>query len=396
MATNLEDVAFQKSYTTLLKLCHGIDTISDKAFAENLINESLRKKCQNKDTAEEERTRLLLNALQDRVKVQPETLTRFARILSETSGLDYIGVELLKKLQEVNDEQVVPTAETRDAGSYESLLTLFSYPNRAENGGIPISSFARFSTNENISFFSEQADRKDSIGLTAHPTVLSPPEGGYRRTSAGTPPPEGGYRRTSAGTPPPEEGYRRTSAGTPPPEGGYRRTSAGTPPPEGGYRRTPASTPPPEGVYRRTSAGTPPPEGGYRRTSAGTPPPEGGYRKTSAGTPPPEGGYRKTSAGTPPPEGGYRRTSAGTPPPEGGYRRTSAGTPPPEGGYRRTSAGTPPPEGGYRRTPAGTPPPEGRRTSAATPPPEGNYKSSPPPQRKQCIPIIERLRLVSA
>lgn len=203
--TNLEDLAFQRGYTTLLKICHGIDVISDKTFAENLISESLRKRCQNKDIAEEERTRLLLNALQDRVKVRPEALTHFARILKETSGLDYIGEELLKKLREVSDEQVVPTAETRDAGTCESFLTLSSscFSGRAENGGIPISSFAQFSTSGSISSFSEQADRKISTGLTAeqgHLTGTPPPEGGYRTS----PPPEGGYRRTSTGTPPPQ------------------------------------------------------------------------------------------------------------------------------------------------------------------------------------------------
>lgn len=97
-----EELAFQKSTIALNDIRHGINSISDKAFAENLIAESNRSR--RSDFADGERTKSLLAALLDRIKSRPKTFHTLVRILNDTSGMDYIGEELQKNLETVKME----------------------------------------------------------------------------------------------------------------------------------------------------------------------------------------------------------------------------------------------------------------------------------------------------
>lgn len=116
---NLEYTAFQRSMAELDNIRHGIDQISEKIFAENLISEG--NKCLNTNLGELERTRSLKNALLGRTKSRPETFGTFVRLLKETLGMDYIGDLLEENLETVKAELAVPKATTRNATGYNSV-----------------------------------------------------------------------------------------------------------------------------------------------------------------------------------------------------------------------------------------------------------------------------------
>jgi hypothetical protein len=100
-----QELAFQKTTLTLNDIRHGINIISDKAFAENLITEC--NKSRRSDIGDGERTRSLLTALLDRIKRRPETFDTLVGILKDTTGMDYIGEELQKNLERVKMELTV-------------------------------------------------------------------------------------------------------------------------------------------------------------------------------------------------------------------------------------------------------------------------------------------------
>ena len=100
-----EELAFQKSTLALNDIRHGINVVSDKAFAENLITECNRSR--RSDIGDGERTKSLLTALLDRIKSRPQTFDTLVQILKDTSGMDYIGEELQKNLEKVKMELTV-------------------------------------------------------------------------------------------------------------------------------------------------------------------------------------------------------------------------------------------------------------------------------------------------
>ena len=89
---------------------HGIDQISEKVFAKNLINET--NKCLNADIGDQERTKYLKSALLDRTKSRPDTFGTFVEVLKDTHGLDFIADLLEKNLNDVKVEQVATTRDT--------------------------------------------------------------------------------------------------------------------------------------------------------------------------------------------------------------------------------------------------------------------------------------------
>ena len=106
MESSPEFRAFQKSYVVLLNLRHGINSVSAQAFADGLITKDLRDKCSNEGLSEVDRTKCLLDALQDRLVYVPDTLDEFVRILNETSSFDYIARKLITSLNREIETQV--------------------------------------------------------------------------------------------------------------------------------------------------------------------------------------------------------------------------------------------------------------------------------------------------
>ena len=119
--------AFRKNYVVLLNLRHGINSISVKAFAGGLISKDLRNKCSNESIADAERTRCLLDALEDKMLYVPTTLQDFVDILNDVTCFEYIGKMLLETL----DEEL----QTKERDKYirrHSHATPADFPGNAE------------------------------------------------------------------------------------------------------------------------------------------------------------------------------------------------------------------------------------------------------------------------
>ncbi len=126
--------AFRKNYVVLLNLRHGIKSVSTEAFAGELINKDLRNKCSDESIADTERTRCLLDALEDKIMYVPSTLQEFVDILKETTGFQYIGQRLSTSLDEEMELQAKAYMKQRGSNnnhsttsyqdSTESLVTL--------------------------------------------------------------------------------------------------------------------------------------------------------------------------------------------------------------------------------------------------------------------------------
>ena len=100
-----EFLAFQRNYVVLLNnLRHGIESITSEAFAAELISTDLRIKCSDKTLGEAERTKCLLDALEQKMPYLPETLHKFAKILNQISCFEFIAEKLLISLEEAKKE----------------------------------------------------------------------------------------------------------------------------------------------------------------------------------------------------------------------------------------------------------------------------------------------------
>lgn len=176
---NLEYTAFQRSMAELDNIRHGIDQISEKVFAENLISEG--NKCLNTNFGELERTKSLKNALLGRTKSRPDTFDIFVRLLKETTGMDFIGDLLEENLETVKAELAVPKATMRNATGYTNVLP---DPSFTENG-IQISRAGDFDSSSTIPAFRREYSPKSAtqvgywVGTIAH----------RRRSRNLTPPP---------------------------------------------------------------------------------------------------------------------------------------------------------------------------------------------------------------
>lgn len=91
---------FQKSYDILLHLRYSITSICTKAFSAELVSQDVRDRCSNESTVDTERTKYLLNALEDRMKCVPSTLQDFVEILQDIPSLKYISEQLDATLDE--------------------------------------------------------------------------------------------------------------------------------------------------------------------------------------------------------------------------------------------------------------------------------------------------------
>ena len=99
-----ELLAFQRNHKLLLNIRHDIKSIARKAFIAELIDTTLKAKCSDKSSTDEERTKCLLAAIEARISHLPETLQEFAKILNETSAFEYIAEKLLTSLEEIKKE----------------------------------------------------------------------------------------------------------------------------------------------------------------------------------------------------------------------------------------------------------------------------------------------------
>lgn len=97
---NPESLAFTKSFSCLLGIQYGLDTVASEAYAAGLIPLDLKNKCTGEISKPETQTRHFLNALQGRLESKPETLEGLVMILGRTSGLEHIGDELISSLDE--------------------------------------------------------------------------------------------------------------------------------------------------------------------------------------------------------------------------------------------------------------------------------------------------------
>ena len=123
--------SFRQNYELLKSLQHGINSISDKAFAAGLISRDLRIKCSNESVTETERTRCLLNAIEDKILWVPTTLLEFVHILNDCTSFEYIGKQLLVSFEEELEvrkkEGVQPK---RSFGEGKKVLTWATTPSR--------------------------------------------------------------------------------------------------------------------------------------------------------------------------------------------------------------------------------------------------------------------------
>ena len=63
-----ESIAFQRCSDVLKAVSYRLETIADRVFANELIHDDLHRKCLDKGKCLEDRTRLLLAAIQDRIR----------------------------------------------------------------------------------------------------------------------------------------------------------------------------------------------------------------------------------------------------------------------------------------------------------------------------------------
>ena len=99
-----EFIAFQRNYDVLLNLKHSIESVSSKAFADELIGRDLRIKCENKNFESEERTKSLLDFVEGKIINQPETLQKFINVLTKVGGHGDIIDSLLRSLEKAKEE----------------------------------------------------------------------------------------------------------------------------------------------------------------------------------------------------------------------------------------------------------------------------------------------------
>ncbi len=99
-----EFLAFQRNYVVLHSLRHGIESITSKAFAAEIINTDLRNKCMDKRLSDKDRMTCLLDALGEKMPHLPETLQKFVKILNETCSFEYIAEKLLTSLRAARKE----------------------------------------------------------------------------------------------------------------------------------------------------------------------------------------------------------------------------------------------------------------------------------------------------
>ena len=100
-----EFVAFKRCIATLVTtINYNLETILDRALAQELITDAHQTKWLDKNTPCDERTRQFLVYIQTRIKVEPKTFNSFVRILQQDTA-DFMGRELERKLKEVEEER---------------------------------------------------------------------------------------------------------------------------------------------------------------------------------------------------------------------------------------------------------------------------------------------------